>query len=115
MDGRMGGQVYVGGPCSPLFLWLWPCPQPTPPSAHTHSPTEPSLRILTPYSTWKGQGRRQKKVYEQNGATPHHTGPKTALIGLSRQIPYRGSFKDPRLAQALGVLTTMPGLCGKLP
>lgn len=83
-------------------------------SSHTHS-YRTFTWIFTPHGLWKGQGTRQKKVYEQNGATPHHHGPKTALVGLSHQIPYRGGFKDPRLAQAVGVLTTMPGLSDKPP
>lgn len=95
MGGKMGGQVDVGGPCSPLFLWFRPCPQPTPPSAYTCSPTKPSLWLLTPHGLWKGQRRKQRKSMSRMESHHTTTGPKTASVGLSHQIPYRRGFKDP--------------------
>lgn len=94
MNGRMGGQVDVGGPCSPLFLWLWPCPQPTHPQ-HTHTlPLNLHFGSSPHMVCRRVKGGDKRKTLSR--MEPHHTitGPKTALVGLSCQI-YTGGFKDP--------------------
>lgn len=82
---------------------------------HTHT-LPPNLHFGSSLHMVHGRVKGGDNRKSMSRMEPHHTttGPKTALVGLSRQIPYRGSFKDtpPPLAQALGVLTTMPGLCG---